>query len=76
MASKNLSVMITDLQGYSSKSAAASRAELIQLVQTHNNLLRPVIEFYHGTIIKSLGDSFLCTFESATDGVAMAPGSR
>ena len=42
MASKNLSVMITDLQGYSSKSAAFSRSDLLHLVQTHNNLLKPV----------------------------------
>jgi class 3 adenylate cyclase len=67
MTSKNLSVMVTDLLGYSSKSASASRAELRSLVQTHNRLLKPVIEYYRGKIIKSLGDSFLCTFDSATD---------
>jgi class 3 adenylate cyclase len=72
MASKNLSIMITDLQGYSTKSAEATRSELISLVQAHNNLLRPVIDFYKGTIIKSLGDSFLCTFESATDAAVCA----
>lgn len=72
MASKNLSVMLTDLQGYSTKSASSSRSELMSLVQTHNNLLKPVIDFYNGTIVKSLGDSFLCTFESATDAAVCA----
>lgn len=67
MASKNLSIMITDLQGYSAKSSKFSRSDLVALVRTHSKLLRPVIEFYNGQIIKSLGDSFLCSFESATD---------
>jgi uncharacterized RDD family membrane protein YckC len=34
--------------------------------------MRPVIEFYGGTVIKSIGDAFLCTFPSATDAVICA----
>jgi class 3 adenylate cyclase/uncharacterized RDD family membrane protein YckC len=64
--------MLTDIQGYSSTTANASREEVIALIRRHNQLMRPVIEFYGGTIIKSIGDAFLCTFNSATDAAICA----
>ena len=70
--SQNLSIMLTDIQGYSNTAATATREEIIDLIRRHNNLMRPVIEFYGGTIIKSIGDAFLCTFPSATDAVICA----
>lgn len=70
--SQNLSIMLTDIQGYSSTTANASREEVVDLIRRHNKLMRPVIEFYGGTIVKSIGDAFLCTFPSATDAVICA----
>ena len=70
--SQNLSIMLTDIQGYSTTTANASREEVVSLVRRHNQLMRPVIEFYGGTIVKSIGDAFLCTFGSATDAVICA----
>ena len=70
--SQNLSIMMTDIQGYSAAVAEASREEVVTLIRRHNKLMRPVIEFYRGTIIKSIGDAFLCTFPSATDAVICA----
>jgi class 3 adenylate cyclase/uncharacterized RDD family membrane protein YckC len=70
--SQNLSIMLTDIQGYSNTAATATREEIIDLIRRHNNLMRPVIEFYGGTVIKSIGDAFLCTFPSATDAVICA----
>ena len=70
--SQNLSIMLTDIQGYSAAAANASREEIINLIRRHNQLMRPVIEFYGGTIVKSIGDAFLCTFPSATDAVICA----
>jgi class 3 adenylate cyclase/uncharacterized RDD family membrane protein YckC len=64
--------MLTDIQGYSSTTANASREEVVDLIRRHNQLMRPVIEFYGGTIVKSIGDAFLCTFPSATDAVICA----
>ena len=64
--------MMTDIQGYSATVAEASREEVVSLIRRHNQLMRPVIEFYRGTIIKSIGDAFLCTFQSATDAVICA----
>lgn len=70
--SQNLSIMLTDIQGYSKTSASVSRQEIVQLIRRHNQLMIPVIEFYGGRIIKSIGDAFLCTFQSATDAVICA----
>ncbi|PLX15384.1 MAG: hypothetical protein C0601_13090 [Candidatus Muiribacterium halophilum] len=67
--SSNLSILITDIQGYTNTSVKYSRQEMIDLIRRHNRLLKPVIEFYGGNIVKTMGDAFLCTFKSATDAV-------
>ncbi|HOY67736.1 MAG TPA: adenylate/guanylate cyclase domain-containing protein [Candidatus Ozemobacteraceae bacterium] len=67
--SQNLSIMMTDIQGYSTTAAHSSREEIVTLIRRHNQLMVPVIEFYGGKIVKSIGDAFLCTFVSATDAV-------
>lgn len=67
--SQNLSIMLTDMQGYTATSAASSRLEIVELVQRHNRLMEPIIDFYDGTIVKTIGDAFLVTFASATDAV-------
>ncbi|GAB4266739.1 MAG: hypothetical protein Kow0029_00680 [Candidatus Rifleibacteriota bacterium] len=72
LRSQNLSIMLTDIQGYSATAANASREEVIELIRRHSQLMKPVIEFYGGTIVKSIGDAFLCTFTSATDAVICA----
>lgn len=60
---------MTDIQGYTNASSSSSREEIIGLIRRHNQLMIPVITFYGGTIVKSIGDAFLCTFASATDAV-------
>jgi class 3 adenylate cyclase/uncharacterized RDD family membrane protein YckC len=70
--SQNLSIMLTDIQGYSKALAEFSRGETVELIRRHNRLMKPVIDFYRGKIIKTIGDSFLCTFNSATDAVICA----
>ncbi|MBF0500647.1 MAG: RDD family protein [Candidatus Riflebacteria bacterium] len=69
MKSQNLSVLLTDLQGFTSTSSASSRADIVALIRRHNQLMMPVIKFYGGTYVKSVGDALLCTFQSSTDAV-------
>lgn len=69
VVSQNLSIMMTDIQGYTDTSSVSSREEIVQLLRNHNRLMVPVIQFYGGTIIKSIGDALLVTFNSATDAV-------
>jgi len=67
--SANLSIMMTDMQGYTALSSGSSRVEVIELIRRHNELMKPIIEFYGGHIIKTIGDAFLVVFDSATDAV-------
>ncbi|MFA7577910.1 MAG: adenylate/guanylate cyclase domain-containing protein [Candidatus Muiribacteriota bacterium] len=67
--SKNLSIMMTDMQGYTAVSSNSSRESIVELIRKHNKLMLPVFEFYNGKIIKTIGDAFLVTFDSATDAV-------
>lgn len=70
--SQNLSIMLTDIQGYSSASASSSREEVLGLIRRHNKLMLPVIRFYNGTVVKTIGDALLVTFTSATDAAVCA----
>lgn len=72
LKSQNLSIMMTDIQGYSDTSSTSSREDIVKLIRRHNQLMVPVITFYGGKVIKSVGDAFLCTFQSATDAVVCA----
>lgn len=69
LKSQNLSIMLTDIQGYTDASSASSREEIVGLIRRHNRLMVPIISFYGGKIVKSIGDALLCTFASATDAV-------
>lgn len=70
--SQNLSILLTDMQGYTDASSFSSREEIIQLIRRHNQLMLPIVDFYGGKVVKSIGDALLCTFESATDAVVCA----
>jgi len=72
VASQNLSIMLTDIQGYTNASASSSRDQLVQLLRDHNRLMIPLIRFHGGTIIKQIGDALLVTFGSATDAAVCA----
>lgn len=63
---------MTDIQGYTDTSSNSSRAEIIDLIRRHGNLMEPVFTFYGGNVIKTIGDAFLVTFPSATDAVVCA----
>jgi class 3 adenylate cyclase len=67
MESKNLSIMLTDLKGFTARSSSSSRESISDFVKTHNALIRPIVDFYRGRVVKGLGDAFLCVFDSATD---------
>lgn len=69
MSSKVLSIMFTDIKGFTERTSATSREELVGLLKKHDALLIPVINKFSGTIIKTIGDAFLVTFDSPTNAV-------
>jgi len=69
MATRTLSVVFTDIKGFTQRTSSSSRAALRALLDRHEELLLPVIEHYQGTVVKTIGDAFLLTFESPTNAV-------
>lgn len=69
MGNKNLTIMFTDMKGFTQRTSEQSRTKTVEMIRKHKDLLLPVIESRGGTFIKSIGDSFLITYESPTDAV-------
>ncbi|MCC7507911.1 MAG: adenylate/guanylate cyclase domain-containing protein [Planctomycetes bacterium] len=66
---KNLTVMFTDISGFTKHTETISRQDLMSRLDTHNELLMPIVAHFDGKIVKTIGDAFLITFESPTNAV-------
>lgn len=69
VTTKHLTIMFTDIKGFTSKTSAKSRKQIENMLELHDKLVRPVFKKYHGTVVKTIGDAFLVTFDSPTDAV-------
>jgi len=69
MATANATVMFTDIRGFTARTSRDTREGLEELLQTHEDLLIPVIKHYDGRVVKTIGDAFLVVFESPTNAV-------
>lgn len=63
---RTLTVVKTDIRGFTARSGEMSAAELDEFLRKHRAAVGETIRSHDGRIFKELGDSFLCTFESAT----------
>ncbi len=69
MSSRVLTVMFTDIQGFTERTSSTSRESLQELLAVHEDLLLPVTAQYGGRLVKSIGDALLVTFTSPTNAV-------
>lgn len=69
MPTRNLTILFTDIQGFTARTSSSTRADVANLLEEHERLLSPVFGHFNGTIVKTIGDAFLVTFESPTDAV-------
>ncbi len=69
MVSRHLSVMFTDMRGFTARTSAGSRARMTALIAQHEKLLLPVFRHFAGKVVKTIGDAFLVIFDSPTDAV-------
>jgi class 3 adenylate cyclase len=69
MECKNLTIMFTDIKGFTQRTSQQSRSATLNLLKRHNDILIPIFEARGGKIIKTIGDAFLVVFESPTNAV-------
>ncbi len=69
MECKNLTIMFTDIKGFTLRTSQQSRIATRDLLKRHNDILIPIFEARGGKIIKTIGDAFLVVFESPTNAV-------
>jgi adenylate cyclase len=70
--SKHATILLIDLADYTSRTVESTREQLIKLQDTFDELVTPIIPENKGSIIKKMGDAFLCSFESPTNAVKCA----
>jgi class 3 adenylate cyclase len=69
MRTRNLTIMLTDIKGFTARTSESTREGVSKLISEHERLLVPVFRHLEGTVVKTIGDAFLVTFESPTDAV-------
>ena len=66
---ENLTIVFTDIVGFSKLTSECTRAQMRRLMMVHDETLLPIIAAFGGKHIKSIGDAFLLSFRSPTDAV-------
>jgi class 3 adenylate cyclase len=69
---RNLSIVFADMHDYTTRVARESREGVIDLIRNTRQIIEPLVQRHGGTIVKTIGDAFLITFESPTDAVLTA----
>ncbi len=69
MKHEHLTIMFTDIKGFTSRTSKSSRAELEKLLELHEELIEPIFQDFGGEVIKTIGDAFMVKFKSPTDAV-------
>lgn len=69
MVTKTLTIVFTDIKGFTERTSRTSRADMMRILKKHEELLKPFIIRHGGKVVKTIGDAFLLTFESPTNAV-------
>lgn len=72
MRTESLTIVFTDLKGYTAATSAQSHAENARMLRRIERSITPVARAYGGRIVKSIGDSYLIVFRSPTEAVRCA----
>jgi HEAT repeat protein/class 3 adenylate cyclase len=68
----NLTIMFTDVKGFTAFSAKASLSEVMSMLKQHDEILQPVFKKYEGEALKKIGDAFLVVFENHNNAILAA----
>jgi class 3 adenylate cyclase len=71
-STKELTVVFTDLEGFTAYTDVHGDAAALALINEHHRRAGPVVRQWNGTIVKHLGDGLLCTFADPASAVRAA----
>jgi len=71
-ATKQLTVVFTDLEGFTAYTDAHGDAAALALIDEHHQRAAPMVRRWKGRIVKHLGDGLLCTFPQPASGLRAA----
>jgi class 3 adenylate cyclase len=66
---RHLTILLTDIKGFTDKTSSKSRADISTMLDEHRAVVLPLLEARGGHLVKTIGDAFLMTFESPTNAV-------
>src|SRR5689334_22136078 len=66
---RHLTILLTDIKGFTSRTSGASRDDIKRLLDEHKSTVLPVLESRGGRLVKTIGDAYLMVFNSPTDAV-------
>jgi len=66
---RHLTILFTDIKGFTDKTSHRSRADIQRLLDDHRDVVLPVLQAKGGHLVKTIGDAFLMTYDSPTDAV-------
>jgi adenylate cyclase len=69
---KPLTVVFTDLEGFTAYTDAHGDAAALALIDEHHQRAAPTVRRWKGRIVKHLGDGLLCTFPKPAAGIGAA----
>ncbi len=69
---RQLTVMFTDMKGYTARSARSSSGELLQMLKEHDQVVLPILELRGGKLIKTIGDALMMTYVNPVNAVQAA----
>ena len=67
-----VTVVFTDLEGFTAFTAEHGDAAASALLQDHRRAVGPIVRSWHGRVVKQLGDGFLLSFPAPKPGVLAA----
>ncbi|OJH42947.1 hypothetical protein BON30_05720 [Cystobacter ferrugineus] len=66
---RNLTLMLTDIQGYTERTSRQTHEQNARMLETHERLLMPLVRDYNGRLVQKRGDALLVVFSSPTQAV-------
>lgn len=67
MRSRNLAIVLVDIAGFTERTGRQSRKESEDWLRRYRHLLLPLVRALGGRTVKSIGDAYLCVFDSPTN---------